>query len=201
MAADNFFARWAKQNTELNIEQTDKLIEPGSYDQKLDSQIAPSSAPAPVLECDAERPIPTQGDVDQLTHESDFSVFMGKGVDEQVKRGAMKKLFSDPQFNVMDGLDIYIDDYTKFEPMTPAVLASLNHVKDLLDPLSRLEKTISGLLDTPETSPSIAQPVLVPDDELAVDQQVLVDVEDQEQAVEQTQSEEHPDMREDKHHE
>ena len=29
----------------------------------------------------------------------------------------MKKLFSDPHFNVMDGLDTYIDDYGKPDPL------------------------------------------------------------------------------------
>ena len=47
--------------------------------------------------------------VDTLTIESDFTKFMRPGVDEVQKRGALKKLFSDPRFNVMDGLDTYID--------------------------------------------------------------------------------------------
>jgi hypothetical protein len=29
----------------------------------------------------------------------------------------MKKMFSDPHFNIMDGLDIYIDDYSKPDPI------------------------------------------------------------------------------------
>lgn len=184
MAADNFFARWSRHNTG----HRDNPAETNSSEREPNTAVAPASTPLPVSE--AERPIPTQLDVDKLTHESDFSVFMGKGVDEQVKRGAMKKLFSDPQFNVMDGLDIYIDDYTKFEAMTPSVLASLNHVKDLLDPLSRLERTISGLLETPETIATVAQPLLVPTEEPALDQQVLADAADQERVLEQNKSEE-----------
>ena len=39
---------------------------------------------------------------------------------------ALKKLFADPHFNRMDGLDIYIDDYTKPDPMPRAMLARLN---------------------------------------------------------------------------
>jgi hypothetical protein len=34
----------------------------------------------------------------------------------------MKKMFSDPHFNVMDGLDIYIDDYTKPDPIPMEML-------------------------------------------------------------------------------
>ena len=38
----------------------------------------------------------------------------------------MKKLFaSDPHFNVMDGLDTYIDDYNKFEPIPKSMLRQL----------------------------------------------------------------------------
>jgi hypothetical protein len=42
-----------------------------------------------------------------------------------VKNAAMKKLFADPHFNVMDGLDTYIDDYGKADPIPPEMLASL----------------------------------------------------------------------------
>ena len=38
----------------------------------------------------------------------------------------MKKLFSDPHFNVMDGLDIYIDDYGKPDPIPLSMLRRMN---------------------------------------------------------------------------
>ncbi len=37
----------------------------------------------------------------------------------------MKKLFSDPHFNKMDGLDIYIDDYTQSKPIPEAMLRKM----------------------------------------------------------------------------
>jgi hypothetical protein len=37
-----------------------------------------------------------------------------------VRNAALKKLFTDPHFNVMDGLDVYIDDYGKPDPCRPA---------------------------------------------------------------------------------
>ena len=37
----------------------------------------------------------------------------------------MKKLFADPHFNVMDGLDIYIDDYSKPSPLSKAQMAKM----------------------------------------------------------------------------
>ena len=63
--------------------------------------------------------------VESLTPESDFTVFMHPKVDEGLRRQALKRLFADPRFNVMDGLDIYIDDYTKPDPIPPSVLERL----------------------------------------------------------------------------
>lgn len=75
--------------------------------------------------------LPTLEDVALLGPDSDFSVFMTQGVDKSVQRMAMKKLFSDPHFSVMDGLDVYIDDYTRSAPVSPGMLASLEHAKSL----------------------------------------------------------------------
>jgi hypothetical protein len=63
--------------------------------------------------------------VESLTFDSDFTAFLRPGVDAKVKRAALKQLFRDPRFNVMDGLDTYIDDYTKADPIAPDVLADL----------------------------------------------------------------------------
>ena len=56
----------------------------------------------------------------------------GTAAAERVRRAALKKLFSDARFNVMDGLDIYIDDYSKEDPIPPALLAQLEHVRGTL---------------------------------------------------------------------
>jgi hypothetical protein len=63
--------------------------------------------------------------VESLTFDSDFTAFLRPEVDDVVKRAALKQLFRDPRFNVMDGLDIYIDDYTKADPIPSDVLADL----------------------------------------------------------------------------
>ena len=77
----------------------------------VDAAAAPPQAVAP-----APAP-PTMDDVAMLTRESDFSRFVSPGVDGDVKNAALKRLFTDPHFNVMDGLDIYIDDYSKPDPL------------------------------------------------------------------------------------
>ena len=70
--------------------------------------------------------------IDSLTLESDYSPFFLDDVPESLRRAAVKKLFADPHFNVMDGLDTYIDDYSKPDPMPPAMLAALNHARAFL---------------------------------------------------------------------
>jgi hypothetical protein len=119
VAAETFFARWSRVKTESTLAPA----EPPSP--------APPVAEAQAAE-DAGPSAPTLEQVESLTTESDFTPFVARGVDEAVRRAAMKKLFSDPRFNVMDGLDTYIDDYNKFEPLTPLMVAALNHAKDLV---------------------------------------------------------------------
>ena len=66
---------------------------------------------------DERPPPPTLADVAALTRDSDYSRFVAPDVDGEVKNAALKKLFGDPRFNVMDGLDVYIDDYCKPDPL------------------------------------------------------------------------------------
>ncbi len=62
----------------------------------------------------------------------EYREFFDPEVDQRLRRTALKKLFSEPQFNVMDGLDTYIDDYSKPDPIPAAMLRQLNQAKDLL---------------------------------------------------------------------
>jgi hypothetical protein len=78
-----------------------------------------------------EKPTPTLADVQQLTPESDFTGFMARGVAPDVKNAAMKKLFADPHFNVMDRLDIYIDDYGLPDPLPLEMLRQMTSAKTL----------------------------------------------------------------------
>ncbi len=75
------------------------------------------AAPAP--------PPPTLQEAQQLTPASDFRPFVARAVAPEVRNAAFKQLFTDPHFNVMDGLDIYIDDYSKPDPLPLAVAREL----------------------------------------------------------------------------
>ena len=95
--------------------------EPGSSDGK--STERKTSEPP-----ESSEPLPA---IDSLTKESDFSPFMQPDVEPAMRNQAMKKLFTDPHYNIMDGLDIYIDDYGKSDPIPPEMLRMMHQSKFL----------------------------------------------------------------------
>ena len=99
---------------------------------------ASAQAAAPVVMDAAPAAIPEAAPlppVESLTFDSDYSAFMQPKIDEVTKRAALKKLFTDPSFNVMDGLDIYVGDYTQPDPMPAGMLEKLSAVYAMLDPV------------------------------------------------------------------
>ena len=146
MAADDFFARWSKRKAEAAplLASPELAVEPVADDALLDSN------PPAVI-----KPLPTLADVECLTAESDYAAFVAKGVDETVKRSAMKKLFALPQFNIMDGLDIYTGDYSQPDPLPPGMLEALVHARDALNPAQFFGKQVSQLLER-VTEPPVA---------------------------------------------
>ncbi len=78
---------------------------------------------------DSREPTPLP-DLATLTPQSDFSPFMARGVSAAVRSAALKTLFTDPHFNVMDKLDVYVDDYSVFTPMPEGWASELSGVKE-----------------------------------------------------------------------
>ena len=81
---------------------------------------------------DPKAPPPELPPLDKLTFDSDYKAFFHPKVGEDTRRAALRKLFSDSRFNVMDGLDVYIDDYSKTEPIPPEMLAGLRQAQNIL---------------------------------------------------------------------
>lgn len=88
--------------------------------QALPASAAHEGAPS------APEPLPTLADVAALAPGADVGRFMQPGVEGAVRNAALKKLFSDPHFNVMDGLDTYIDDYGKPDPLPVEMLRRMH---------------------------------------------------------------------------
>lgn len=126
MSDDHFLGRWSRRKS---------IARAGGSPPPEPLPPAPA-APA----AEAAVTVPGAGDeppplppVESLTAESDFAPFMRGGVDPQVRRDALKVLLRDPRFNVMDGLDVYIDDYSKPDPLPEGWLEKLNQVAFLGD--------------------------------------------------------------------
>lgn len=136
-APDGFLARWARRKNQVRSGVAVPAEVPAVAFAPAVEAVAPLAlAPVPiavavVVEPPPAPPPPTLADVALLTRESDYSRFVTPGIDEGVKQAALKKLFSDPHFNVMDGLDTYIDDYGKPDPIPLAMLRQLNQAKFL----------------------------------------------------------------------
>jgi hypothetical protein len=90
-----------------------------------------------------EQPVPEKTDqteekppqlppVDKLTPESEFSGFMHPKVADALRRQALKKLFSDPHFNIPDPYEPYSIDFTVGEPISDEMMATLNQARTLL---------------------------------------------------------------------
>jgi len=138
MAEEGFLRRWARRKTETNagIEPAPEPASETAVNPAVNAdalQVHAAEAVPVVQPAAAPIILPTMDDVAQLTGESDFSAFVARGVDQAVRRSALKKLFADPHFNVMDKLDMYMDDYNVASPMPADMLASLKHSKSFFD--------------------------------------------------------------------
>lgn len=111
---------------------------------------------APAAQAPAE-PAPTLADVALLTRDSDYTRFIGSSVQPDVKNAALAKLFTDPHFNVMDRLDVYIDDYGKPDPLPAGMLRQM------------LQAHVLGLFDAEDeqAQPALPTPTPVPADAAA----------------------------------
>jgi hypothetical protein len=99
-------------------------------------------------------------DLDSLGEDSDYSAFMSPGVDADLRRKALRKLFSSPKFNVIDDMDDYSGDFTKFDSLGGIVTADMKHQ------MERLARAAAKALDEAgqtETAALAAAPTGLPD--------------------------------------
>lgn len=119
---DNFLGRWSKRKHAVRRGETP--AEPAR------AEAAPPEPPPPAPATPAAPPeLPPVDSLNGL--ESDYQDFLRPDVDPATKSAALRKLFGDPHFNRMDGLDTYIDDYTKEDPIPATMLRAMNQARAL----------------------------------------------------------------------
>ncbi len=128
-----FLNRWSKRKAGIETDESSDLKkQPNVSSSTISEQAEVSSLPkinGDGVSSTDETPkeaLPTLEDVLKLTKDSDYSAYVKPGIDPAVQQAAMQKLFSDPHYNIMDGLDIYIDDYSKPDPIPLEMLKQLN---------------------------------------------------------------------------
>jgi Protein of unknown function (DUF3306) len=164
MSDEGFLSRWSRRkraaaaagDTQAPVAQDGPLAAASRAPATVE---APDVPPAP-----ASSAPPALPPLDSISAESDFSPFMAREVDPGIQRAALKKLFQDERFNVMDGLDVYIDDYTKLAPLPADMVRKLAHARYLFSP-PRTRVNAEGIVedvpdaaDAQETQTSLAAP-------------------------------------------
>ncbi len=158
--SDGFIGRWSKRKLDVKegkVQAVPVAVVPppqpspeggGSNTSEPSSPVSPPPPPGegrgggtetqpPTAKSDKgggtadQLPPLTLDDVKALTADSDFTRFAARDVAPEVKNAAMKKLFADPRYNVMDGMDVYIDDYSQPDPIPQAMLRQLVSAKFL----------------------------------------------------------------------
>jgi hypothetical protein len=158
MPEEGFLRRWArvKASTEANGGEAVAEAPRAQAPAAVPVPSVVHNAPAPAAPAaDAAQPVLTLEDAARLTPESDFSAFVSQGVDKDVRRLALKKLFSDPHFNIPDRLDMYMDDYNQPSPVSATMLAALQHARSALRSPEEVQVELARLAarDAPVDAP------------------------------------------------
>ena len=164
---ENFLSRWSRRK---RSEPERREAEDRRVDEELAAERGITEAPAQTAPLEVPADLPA---VETLTGESDFSRFMRPDVPLATRSAAVKKLFADPHFNLMDGLDIYIDDYTKPDPIPAAMLRELaqsrmlNLFDDDPEPQANAGDSSTGVPAEPEPAPVVAEESIPASERLA----------------------------------
>ena len=122
---------------------------PGSQAPAATTAAAPTAPP----------PLPP---IDSLGIDADFTGFFKPDVAPSLRNAALKKLFADPRFNVMDGLDTYVDDYSVFVPLDAEEARGLVQARAILDPPKMRVNEQGNAELAPPDEPPAASPADAP---------------------------------------
>lgn len=128
--ANSFLSRWSQRKLE---EQSEQQAEPEvSTDEGEQAELSAAEddvvqdAPTDSLEPETEVKAETETTADTEDGELSISQLLANTeVDRAVKKAALRKLFMQPEFNVVDGLNDYDHDYSAVKPLATGVAETL----------------------------------------------------------------------------
>ena len=117
---ENFLSRWSRRKHEDRAGESIAAPVEEAVNESVDETVAVEQGDN--LPGDEDMP-----PVESLDEDSDYSGFMSPKVSEELRRIALRKLFSSQVFNVRDGLDDYDDDFTSFTKLGDVVTAEMRY--------------------------------------------------------------------------
>ena len=124
---EGFLSRWSRRKTEERQAEANTPEPKAAPPAAMPDAPAKESSPASAA---AEPELPSVDTLKGLA--SEYTEFLKPGVDESLRRSALKKLFSDPYFETFERFEAYCEDYTQGEAIPAAMLKTLEHAKRLL---------------------------------------------------------------------
>ena len=117
---ENFLSRWSRRKHADRAGESIAAPVEEAVNEAVDETVAVEQGDN--LPGDEDMP-----PVESLDEDSDYSGFMSPKVSEELRRIALRKLFSSQVFNVRDGLDDYDDDFTSFTKLGDVVTAEMRY--------------------------------------------------------------------------
>lgn len=115
MSDENFLGRWARLKRETKTADAEK------------PEAEPATPPATPPEAPPELTDADMPPLETLGFDSDYSGFFSAKVSESLRKSALRKLFHQPEFNVIDPLNDYCGDYTTFAPLGNLITADMKY--------------------------------------------------------------------------
>jgi hypothetical protein len=140
-----FLARWARLKREARESATAEPAPPPEEPAvPAQAGVAGLAGPAnletgsaiaadPIDAAGPEAVVPELPSLDSLTEESNFGAFMAPGVTPELRRQALRKMFTNPKYAIVDPLDPYRADYAAFTPLGDIITSDMKfHAERLL---------------------------------------------------------------------
>lgn len=146
---ENFISRWSKRKRAVEQEevQAEKAETPAQA-------VPEEQLPVEDEESKANREAAEAVNIDELVYESDFSLFLRRGVPAALKKQAMRKLWtSNPILANLDGLNDYEEDFNNpaHNVYKSAWKAGRGYLAKLVDDTK--QKTLGALADPHNDNP------------------------------------------------
>ena len=116
---EDFLERWSRRKLETQHDSPDVAA----------GELREANSPAPLA--DEPEQVLTDADmppIESLGEDSDYAPFLSPGVSDDLRQQAMRKLFTQPEFNVTDGLNDYDEDYTQFAGLGKIITHEMKRV-------------------------------------------------------------------------